>query len=266
MPVANSTVAQSHSAQLPKRPPRVLQVVRNTASPLANLPVDWSHWYLTEEDDMGHSYLHGLICTLFVELLQRWVCRDGQVRGFVQGDVFFQWIQGEPQVQISPDAFVVDALPQPLPEAFQTWLPGHLPPRFALEVVSRAWRKDYDDNPPKYAHLGARELVIYDHLHVDGKGARDRHTLQVFRRTAEGAFARVYAGAGPAFSAELDAWLVDTGAGSARRLRLARDAAGAELVLSAEEELAAQRQAMVAAADEIAALKAALAAARAGAS
>lgn len=243
------------------RPPHVLQVVRNVNSPLLSTPVDWSHWYLLDEDDMGHSLMHGLIAAFFVGLLERWVNRDGQFRGVVQGDVFFQWVPGEPNVQISPDAFVVDAVPEPPPDALQTWLPGHLPPRFAVEIVSKAWRKDYDDNPPKYAHLGTRELVIYDHLHVVGKGARDRHALQVFRRTSEGAFGRVYAGPGPAYSAELDAWLVDTGNGSKRRLRLARDPAGKDLVLSGDEAAAAAEK--VAAQAEHAAAQAEDAAARA---
>ncbi len=245
MPTARPMPSQPRATTTPppaKRPPRVLQVVRDTASPLATAEVDWRGWYLDEEDDTGHFVLHGLICTLLVQLLQRWMAERGQLKRFVQGDVFFQWVQDQPKVQISPDAFIIDALPTPLPESFQTWLPGHLPPRFAVEVVSKDWRKDYDDNPPKYGHLGAKKLVICDHLHDAHRRQSDRMALQVFRRTADGAFVRVHAGPGPAYSAELGAWLMESGKGAERRLRLARDAAGTDLVLSAEEEVAVLRE------------------------
>ena len=86
---------------------------------------------------------------------------------------------------------------------WQTWLPGHRPPRWAVEIVSDDWKKDYEDNPLKYAQLGARELVIFDPdaaLTSDRRGVRV--PLQVYRRDADGAFVRVYRGEGPARSEE----------------------------------------------------------------
>ena len=141
-----------------KRPPRAPQVVRNPNSDLAITDIDWTAWYLTEEDDIGESWTHANISSMFEDLLKRWLAERDDPTGRVGRNVFLQWVPGQPLVQISPDAFVVQSAPEPLPNSVQTWLPGHYPPRFALEVVSDDWRKDYHDNPPKYAHMGCREL------------------------------------------------------------------------------------------------------------
>jgi hypothetical protein len=122
---------------------------------------------------------------------------------------------------------------------WQTWLPGHEPPRWALEIVSDDWKKDYEDNPPKYAQLGTRELVIFDpyaaELGPNGNGSQARTPLQVYRRGADGAFVRVHRGNGPAHSEEIGAWLVVRREGGVADLRIARDAAGADLVPTALE-------------------------------
>lgn len=67
-------------------------------------------------------------------------------------------MESEPNVRVSPDAYLLDdPPPRPRPRMWQTWRAGHLPPRFALEVASpENWRKDYEDNPPKYSLLGTR--------------------------------------------------------------------------------------------------------------
>ncbi len=117
----------------------------------------------------------------------------------------------------------------PLPASFQTWLPGHRAPRFALEVVSEDWRKDDRDGPPKYAQLGVSELVIFDATPT--KGRITRFCLQVFRRSADGSFLRVHAGDGPAWSAELEAWIhVEVVGKGAARPFLAEDESGASRI------------------------------------
>jgi hypothetical protein len=63
--------------------------------------------------------------------------------------------------------------------------------------------------------------------------------LQVYRRDANGAFVRVYHGDGPARCEELDAWIVSRRDGSGTIPRIARDAAGADLVPTEEEALRA---------------------------
>ena len=255
---------------LPKRPPSGLQVVRNTSSALGIPDIDWTAWYVTEEQDMGESWQHARISRIFEDLLRRWVAERGEKRSRVGGNVFFQWVESQPLVQISPDAFVVDSAPKPLPTSVQTWLPGHLPPRFALEVVSEDWHKDYNDNPPKYAMLGCQELAIYDPEYRSHRRSKERVALQVYRRAADGVFARAYAGDGPAYCAQLGAWLV-VASDNEGLLRIARDQAGVDLVATAEEQLAvvqhqaaADRQSLDAAQAENARLLAELARLRKG--
>ncbi|HEX2572493.1 MAG TPA: Uma2 family endonuclease, partial [Polyangia bacterium] len=200
--------------------------------------VDWSSWYLTDEEDMGESTEHGLIIRVLLSVLLEWVRERGWSRVFVAQDQFFAWVPSQPLVRVSPDVYLMDideSLPSPLPDSWQTWLPGHRPPRFAVEVVSQDRKKDYEDAPLKYALLGARELVIFDPGAVSGRDPSQRMPLQLYRRNAVGAFLRVYAGAGPVHSVELDAYLIMRREGSSMRLRLARDAAGQDLVPTTEE-------------------------------
>jgi len=79
-------------------PPPLRQPARARRSPSPRKPAsaktfDWTRWYLEEEDDVGQSVLHALICTLFVEVLRRWAAEKGWVSAFTEGDVFFGWVQ-----------------------------------------------------------------------------------------------------------------------------------------------------------------------------
>jgi Uma2 family endonuclease len=166
-------------------------------------------------------------------------------------DNFFAWVEAEPLVRVSPDVYLLDhPPPAPRPKMWETWRASHRPPRWTLEIVSDDWKKDYQDNPPKYAQLGARELILFDpdaaELGPNGNGPpppNARVPLQVYRRATDGAFVRVYRGNGPARSEEIDAWLVVRRDGGAVRLRLARDAAGTSIVPTALEQSRAAEEA-----------------------
>jgi hypothetical protein len=108
------------------------------------------------------------------------------------------------------------------------WQPRSAAPRVAIEVVSfHEPEKDYIDGPEKYAASGTRELWIFD-PELNGPSLHGGpFRLQVWRRSPKGAFRREYAGAGPAYSKELKAFLVVTHGGE--RLRLADDLGGAKL-------------------------------------
>jgi Uma2 family endonuclease len=230
-------------------------VVRDPRPEEVDARVDWSSWYLTDEEDMGQSVEHGhdikaVLSSLGVLLWER-ACKSS----LAAFDNFFAWVESEPNVRVSPDVYLLDdPPPPPWPKMWQTWLPGHRAPRWALEIVSDDWKKDYEDNPLKYAQLGTRELVLFDphapETSPNGNGNGNGHDtagrvrLQVYRRDADGAFVRVYRGNGPARSDEIDAWIVCRREGGMAVPRLARDAAGTDLVpTEAEATRAAEARA-----------------------
>ena len=234
---------------------------RNTPAAPAELPVPtppeggWSAWYLTDEDDMGESTEQGFIVRLLLAAVTELARERGWARSLVASDQFFAWVEDEPLVRVSPDIYLLDDPPHPYPDSWQTWRARHSPPRFALEVVSRDRKKDYELAPPKYDQLGARELVIFDPDAVTRPRAR-RKPLQVYRRDDTG-WHLVAAGPGPVHSAELDAWLVVV---PGPRLRVARDPAGKDLVQIPEEQVAELRQLVAAQAATIEAQAATIAA------
>ena len=211
----------------------------------AGVPVDWSSWYLTDEEDMGESAEQGEIIRTMLSTLGVWARERGWPRIYCGGDQFFAWVPSQPLVRVSPDIYLIEVdepLASSLPDSWQTWLPGHRPPHFAVEVVSRDRKKDYEDAPLKYALLGVQELVIFDPGVVPRAERSERVLLQLYRRNAAGALLRVYAGPGPVHSIELDAYLVVRRDEGPVRLRIARDAAGQDLVPTETERGDAEAQ------------------------
>jgi Uma2 family endonuclease len=246
------------------RLPRAL-VVRDLDPNETATPIDWSAWYLTDEEDMGESVEQSSILWQLLSALGQLAAERGWKNVFWSGDNFFAWVEGEPLVRVSPDAYLLDnPPPPPRPKSWQTWLPGHRPPRWAVEVVSDDWKKDYEDNPPKYAQLGTNELVIFDPEASPADASRVRVPLQVYRRGADGAFVRAYRGDGPAWNEELQAYLVVANEEGVPRLRIARDALGADRVPTAEERAREEATARRAAEERVRSLEAELAKLRGG--
>jgi Uma2 family endonuclease/peptidoglycan hydrolase CwlO-like protein len=201
----------------------------------------WSAWYLRDEDDVGESTEQGITVRTLLAALSELARERGWARTLVAGDQFFAWVESEPLVRISPDVYLLDDPPlPPYPGMWRTWLPGQAPPRFAVEVVSDDWAKDYLHAPRKYDQLGTRELVVFDPEAALAPRSR-RIVLQMFRRDPDGALVRVDAGQGPFYSVELDAWLVVQRNPGGARLRIARDREGRDLVATAEELVAGLR-------------------------
>jgi Uma2 family endonuclease len=220
----------------PRRKPRLPTVIRDPRPEEVGAPIDWSDWYLTEEDDVGQSPEQDDVVAAFASALEQLVTARAWSQARVGRDAFFAWIPSEPNVRISPDVYLLDRPPTPpWPRMWQTWTEGHRPPRFALEVVSEDWKKDYEDVPPKYAMLGAEELVIFDPEAARGVGAPRRVALQIYRREPDGSFVRAYQGPGPARVETLDAWLVARPDGGIGWLRIALDACGGDVVPTAAE-------------------------------
>ena len=235
-------VSLSHlqsSSESPKRAPTAL-VVRNPPPGRVGAEVDWTRWYVTDEDDIGESPEQQLTIKLFLACLEALAEERQWSNTFAGADAFFAWVPEHPLVRVSPDVFLLDdPPPRPFPRRFQTWRPGHRAPRFALEVVSLDWRKDYEDGPERYAQLGCRELVIFDPEATDGDD--DRRALTVFRRDADGVFSQAYSGPGPAYSAELEAWLVIArDHDELPSVRIARNAERTELVPTRAERAEAR--------------------------
>lgn len=209
-----------------KRPP-FAPVLRDLPPEQASAPVDWTPWYVDDSEHIAESCEQGEIIRDLHARLTELVRLRGWQRVYVGADNYFAWMPGHPQVKVSPDAYLLDDPPRPLPRSWQTWRAGHRPPRWALEVVSEDWAKDYQDGPSKYALLGCAELVLFDPDAVRGAARNEtRVPLTVFRRGEDGALARVYAGPGPAFSEQLGCWLHGRRGGYCVQLLMSEDEAG----------------------------------------
>ncbi|MCG8422231.1 MAG: Uma2 family endonuclease [Proteobacteria bacterium] len=267
--------------------------------------IDWSPWYLTEEEDMGQSGEQGQIIDVLQSSLQVLAGQRGWSSVLVASDNFFAWVDGEPYVQVSPDVYLLDNPPgpdEPMPGRWEVWRPEHSVPRFVVEIVSARWKKDYEINPARYDHLGVSELVLADRdafVRTSQQGMRsgvaaeqsgrvrggrglvsepasaaghsraaghsigrdtiaiDRVPLSVYRRSAADRLELAYAGNGPAFCAELDAYLCFKQSSPGRpRVRISRDPAGNDIVptliesRTAAEERASAAEERASAAEE----------------
>lgn len=201
-------------------------------------------WKLPDEN-MPESNPHRNRVDLLKLLLLAFVARTRKP-AMVAANLACRWNEQKPAVGVDPDIALIEPAP---PDAdhltsLLTWRSGHVPPRFAIEVVSESNPyKDYDMAPAKYALLGTRELVVFDPEHRGATSNGGPFTLQVWRlgRTSEAEaqepdvqMTRVFAGDGPAKSEELNAWLVVVG----DKLRLADDPEGRSLWPTTEEAVA----------------------------
>jgi Uma2 family endonuclease len=187
------------------RKPRAL-VLR---SPQPARAIDWSSWMLDPETDKMQSPAHDLTATMFESALKVLAAQREWEGVLICKDTAFAWVPDEPRVCVSPDVYLLQDPLLPPPSSWQTWLPGHKPPVFALEVVSSDRIKEYDVNPSKYASLGASELVIFD---AEGLGRRrnphHKGRLTRYVREQDGQFTLRESHDERIFSRELSAFLL----------------------------------------------------------
>jgi Uma2 family endonuclease len=199
-------------------------------------------WVLPEEN-LPEATDHRDVTDLLKLILLAFVARN-RLNALVAANLACRWDRDNPSFGVDPDIALIEPAP-PGAEALsslRTWVEGHVPPRFAVEVVSLTNpHKDYEAAPAKYAALGVRELVIFDPQLAGPAGTDGPHVLQVWRWAPErSVMRRQYAGAGPVRSAELDAWLICTAEG---KLRISDDERGRALwPTEAETQAEARRQ------------------------
>jgi len=213
-------------------------------SPRARIVVDFPStnpdWILPE-NQVPESRPHDLVVEHVRALLAAWAVRSAR-SALVCRNLAVRWNEATPAMGVDPDICVIDP---PAPEgdaltSLQLWETGHVPPIVAVEIVSPTRPdKDYTESPAKYAANGTGELWVFDPMLAGRKALDGPHRIQVWRRSEEGDFLRVYAGEGPAWSETVKGWLVVVAGGSA--LALADDKAGTRRWRTAEEE--AQRRA-----------------------
>jgi Uma2 family endonuclease len=197
------------------------------------VPRERAGWELPEET-MPESVMHDEAVQLLKALLACWAHGRGNVQ--IARNLAIRWDAAHPQVGVDPDVCVLSPAP---PEGIdlrsvRTWLPGHTPPRLAIEVVSETNpHKDYVIAPDKYAASGTTELWLFDPLLSGPNSHGGPFRLQIWRRTDGDRLERAYAGEGPAYSPELDAYLVVVDEG--RKLRIAEDAAASRFWRTVEE-------------------------------
>jgi hypothetical protein len=198
-------------------------------------------WTLPEEP-VPESQPHDLVLDLLKALLLAFVART-KLDAQVARNLAIRFDTSNPRIGVDPDLCLIaprtpegDDL-----ESLRLWEEGHSPPRLCIEVVSKSnARKDYLDAPERYAACGVSELWIFDPRLAGPRVRGGPFLLQVWRRDADDAFTRVYAGAGPVLSDELDAWLVVVDEG--RKLRIAHDSEGTSWWLTKEEAERAEKE------------------------
>ncbi len=192
-------------------------------------------WTL-DHDVMPESALHSEVIKLLEAVLEANVTRGGR-DARVARNLAVRWDPSAANLGVDPDVVLMDPTPPEEGDSLVDlclWKPGHYPPRVAVEVVSaNDPDKDYSDNPSRYAASGTQELWVFDPLYAGPRIDGGPWLLQVWTLDDEERFRRVYEGDGPAWSEQLDAWIVVTDEG--RRLRVADDRDGLRRWLTALE-------------------------------
>jgi Uma2 family endonuclease len=185
-----------------------------------------------DEEDMPESTLHDQCLTLLCAILSHWTQRSA-LDALVARNLACRWDASDVRIGVDPDLLLTSPHP-PLPpgrrslKQLRLWEPGHAPPRITVEVVSESTaKKDYEEAPWAHAKAGTKELWVFDPELYGPTHSGGPWLLQVWRRQEDGTMKRVHAGSGPAWSEELEAWLVVTDEGT--RLRLAEDREGTRL-------------------------------------
>ena len=179
-----------------------------------------------DEDDRPESTLHDQCLALLYAILSYGALRSG-LDALVARNLACRWDPTDARIGVDPDLLLTSPHP-PLPperrslKQLRLWEPGHHPPRVTVEVVSESTAdKGYDEAPWAHAKAGTRELWVFDPELLGPTRGGGPFLLQVWQQQPGGTLKRTHAGNGPAWSEEMQAWLVVTDGGT--RLRLSED-------------------------------------------
>jgi hypothetical protein len=178
-----------------------------------------------EDERVPEGKLHKLLTTFLFELL---IYAFGD-RHTIGGDQFLFWNARDPERRCAPDAFVKLGRPDEVFRSWKTWERGT--PELVVEVEGEAsgQRHPWRDRLERYHELGAREVVRFDFDAPPGERVHvwDRIEDDLVERVVEREST-------PCLSLGLW-WVVRDVSGLGPALRLARDAAGEDLVISRTE-------------------------------
>jgi Uma2 family endonuclease len=166
-------------------------------------------WVLRWEK-VPESSWHADALDLLKIMLVMWIARTGRDAA-VYRDIAIRVRKDKPNIGFNPDIGFFEPAPpdRRIVESVRLWAPGHYPPTFAIEVVSKNHpHKDYVESPEKCAAAGVRELAVFNPLHTGRRGHGGRKLLKLWRRQPDGGFRCVSSGSEPAFSEVLGVWLI----------------------------------------------------------
>jgi len=176
------------------------------------------------------SKRHILLKTFLWRILQL----ELKGRAAIGCDQFVFWNAADPSVRLAPDVFVRLGTADSLFRSWKTWESGA--PQLAIEIADRGVRiEDWSQKLARYHELGVLELIRYDADEPAGKRIRawDRVDDDLLERVVEN-------DSTPCSTLGLH-FVIGPHPESGTALRLARDAAGLNLLPTPEE--AAQRNA-----------------------
>ena len=112
---------------------------------------------------MPESTAHDAAVLQIYLLLAEWAAQQpGQMR--IARNLAVRWLETHPSSGIDPDVCVMDPSPPGSERDLSSlclWKPGHVVPRFCVEVVSANHPyKDYVEIVERYASLGAPDACI----------------------------------------------------------------------------------------------------------
>ena len=129
---------------------------------MAAIPLKHDDVYYPESDGepMAETELHREVMTDLINGLRRRYASTPDV--YVNGNMFFYDVQGNPRSSFSPDVFVVKGIPKERRRIYKIWEEGEVP-CFIVEVTSANTRnEDTGSKKTRYERLGCEEYFLFD--------------------------------------------------------------------------------------------------------